>query len=254
MLSSTPAVYKEALGILASCSEHIPLIAKAIKTNILPRLANKGSMIDVGAGLGKLTEKLETEFDEITVLDINSEVRDELTKHEKYEVIISDFFDFQTDKKYDFVLCSHVMYHFNKTEMKSFIDKLQSLVKPGGYCFIALIAPRGRNHNFHIQLNPEYVNSSQIINILEEDNIPFERIEATAHRFITNSRYPMECLLKFLAVENCFAKQSASLGDEVIGKINRVVDEALVEAKVSGSDDNYVFAQEDEYVVIHCRP
>jgi hypothetical protein len=32
------------------------------------------------------------------------------------------------------------------------------------------------------------------------------------------------------------------------------VDEALVEAKVSGSDDNYVFAQEDEYVVIHCRP
>jgi hypothetical protein len=34
MLSSTPLEYKEALGILSDSSEHIPLIAEAIKHQV----------------------------------------------------------------------------------------------------------------------------------------------------------------------------------------------------------------------------
>jgi 16S rRNA A1518/A1519 N6-dimethyltransferase RsmA/KsgA/DIM1 with predicted DNA glycosylase/AP lyase activity len=86
MMSSSPAEYKEALGILANSSQHIELIAQAIKQKILPRLTKRNSLLDVGAGIGILTQRLESEFNEITVLDINPEVEKDLRSHSHYDL------------------------------------------------------------------------------------------------------------------------------------------------------------------------
>jgi SAM-dependent methyltransferase len=249
MLSSSLREYKEALGILAESSEHITLIAQVIKEKILPQLANKHSMLDVGAGIGVLTQHLECDFKEITVLDINTEVEKELSSHH-YDVKICDFFEFKTEKKYDFVLCSHVMYHFDERQMKDFINKLQSLVNPGGYCFIALIAPRGKNHQFHVKFNPDYLNSTQIIRILEQEKVSFDRIEAAApHHLKTNTVYEMRSLLKFFLIENCLRKNSSSLQSEETEKINKVIEEEVTNYQIPGSD-KCDYEQEDDYFVI----
>jgi SAM-dependent methyltransferase len=251
MLSSSYPEYKEALGILADSSQHIVLIAQAIKSKIIPKLVNKHSMIDVGAGMGILTQHLETEFQEITVLDINPEVEKDLRSH-NYDVKICDFFKFETDKKFDFVLCSHVMYHLDETQMKTFIDKLYSLVNPGGYCFIALIGPYGNNHDFHIKFNPDYVNSQQIIRILEKHHVEFERIEAIPHHITTSSNGKMRSLLKFFLVENCLRKSSALINAGEEKRMDEVLDAEVQKSKVPDSD-NYDISQRDDYLVLQGR-
>jgi 2-polyprenyl-3-methyl-5-hydroxy-6-metoxy-1,4-benzoquinol methylase len=260
MLSSSSSEYKEALGILADCSEHITLIADAIKQQIIPKLATRQSMIDVGAGMGILTKHLLAHFDKVTVLDINPEVENDLRSHKsshkyphKYDVEICDFFKYETDKKYDFVLCSHVMYHFSEAQMKTFIDKLQALVKPGGYCFIALIAPRGKNHDFHIKFNADYVNSHQIIRVLEKDEVKFEKIKAIQpHHLKTKNDYAMRSLLKFFLIENCLTKASSLLQADEVKIIDEIIDAEVNKAKLPDSGE-YDFEQEDDYIVIH-RP
>jgi SAM-dependent methyltransferase len=249
MLSSSAREYKEALGILANSSQHIPLIAQAIKQHVLPKITKKHSMIDVGAGIGILTHHFKSDFDEITVLDINPAVEVDLKVH-PYKVEICDFFKYETDKKYDFVLCSHVMYHFDEQQMKDFIIKLQSLVSPGGYCFIALIAPRGKNHLFHEKFKPDYVNSQQITKILEKEGVLFDRIEAASpHHLITDDPAMMRSLLKFFLIENCLRQASSSLPDEQIKLINILLDEEVAKAKLPDSNV-HDFEQEDDYFLI----
>jgi 2-polyprenyl-3-methyl-5-hydroxy-6-metoxy-1,4-benzoquinol methylase len=249
MMSSSPAEYKEALGILANSSQHIELIAQAIKQKILPRLTKRNSLLDVGAGIGILTQRLESEFNEITVLDINPEVEKDLRSHSHYDVKICDFFTFETDKKYDFVLCSHVMYHFDEAQMKTFIDKMQSLVNPGGCCFIALIAPRGKNHLFHIKFNANYVNSNQIINVLLRDNVSFDRLEAAApHHLQTKTECEMRSLLKFFLIENCLRKRSSAIQPDEHLQMNLILDEVVKGSQVASEE--FDFEQEDDYFVI----
>ncbi len=249
MLSSSTQEYKEALGILADSSQHIPLIAQAVKQHILPKIANKHSMIDVGAGIGILTHHFKADFKEITVLDINPAVEEDLKVH-PYKVEICDFFKYETDKKFDFVLCSHVMYHFDEQQMKDFIIKLQSLVNPGGYCFIALIAPRGKNHLFHIKFRPDYVNSQQIAKILESEGVAFDRIAAASpHHLITQDPGKMRSLLKFFLIENCLRQTSSSLQVEQIQLINTLLDEEVAKARLPDSNV-HDFEQEDDYFLI----
>jgi SAM-dependent methyltransferase len=248
MLSSSAREYKEALSILASSSEHINLIVQAIKEQILPNLANKNSMIDVGAGMGVLTSYLESEFKNITVVDINPKVKKELQLR-PYEVVIANFLEYVTDNKFDFVLCTHVMYHYNEQQMREFILKLLSLVNTGGYCFIALIAPRGKNHQFHTKFNENYVNSTQIINILDKEKIDYKRINATPHQLHTHNAYAMRSLLKFFLIENCLTKPSSSLHEEELQNINTIIDKEIKNSKIAGSED-YEFEQEDDYFII----
>jgi len=246
MLSSSSLEYKEALGILADSTLYVDHITDAISRQIIPRLSQTNTMIDVGAGMGILAYRLKNKFKEVTVVDVNPEVEKEL-KSLNFNVEICNFLDFRPERKYDFVLCSHVMYHYNSAEMKLFIDKLLSLVNPGGYCFIALIAPRGRNHVFHLQYNPNYVSSQQIISILDDEKIPYERIQAMAYPLISKDMHTMKSLLKFFLIENCQSNRSDLLPADEIDKIDRLSFSEAVKCK---SGDGYAFEQEDDYMVI----
>ncbi len=56
MIASREDVYREALCVLATASDHNNNTATFIKSRILPQLANKNSMLDVeGAGIGTMS-------------------------------------------------------------------------------------------------------------------------------------------------------------------------------------------------------
>ncbi len=64
-------------------------------------------------------------------------------------------------RKYDLVLCSHMLYHVEVREWPSFIKKLRGLLNPGGLLMINMMAQRGKHHEFCIQFNRNYRSSSQ---------------------------------------------------------------------------------------------
>ena len=245
MLSSSFGEYKEAIGILENTSKHTSLIEEAIKNKILPKLSHRRRFLDVGAGAGKVTKNLQNQFNEITAIEINPELKDAYAQT-KIKLYNCDFMKAELEGKFDLVLCSHVMYHLNKSEMLLFIDKLLSLVSPGGYCLIALMASRGQNHEFHEAFNPDYINSKQIIAILNERQIEYERIEAH-NSFTTDNVYSMRSLLKFFAIEDCQTKSTKNLSTEEIKRIEVTVEQQAIGCS---KEKGFELQQEEDYFIV----
>lgn len=245
MLSSSFVEYKEAIGILESTSKHIFLVSETVKSKILPKLVQRRRFLDVGAGAGGITKILQNEFEETFAVEINPELKG-IYSQSNITLYDCDFMQAKIDGQFDLVLCSHVMYHMNKNEMSLFIDKLLSLVSPGGYCFIALMAPRGQNHRFHNEFNPDYVNSNQIIELLNDRQRSHERIEAQ-NSFKANDISSMRNLLRFFAVEDCQTKSTKNFNDDEIKQMESKVEQQAEECK---TDKDFVLQQEEDYFII----
>ena len=233
--------YKKMLISFAQTSTHVDSSVNAIIEHIIPKLKSAHSVIDIGAGIGVMTQKLKPFFKEITVLDINPEVKSHLLA-EGFTVEIGDLLEFKTTKKFDLVICSHVLYLMDEDKIKRSIHKLSSLINEGGYCFIALTAPRGYSHPFLIKYNPNYINSKKILDILEKEKIPFQIIEPVPNQFKTKDRAEMSNLLKFSLIANC----SSTLNSQ---QVDKLVEEYVEKSKTDSG--YYDYAQQDDYIVIN---
>lgn len=245
MLSSSFNEYKIAIGILRDTSKHIALEIDIIKNKILSKLTHRGKLLDVGAGAGDLAKALQNEFDKVVAVEVNTQLKNAYDKT-NIELYTCDFMQAELKEKFDLIICSHVMYHLNKSEMSAFIDKLLSLVNPGGYCFITLMAARGQNHRFHAEFNPDYVNSNQIITILNERNIKYERIEAS-NSFTTNNEKNIVNLLEFFAIEDCQREKTQFFNPEKIKQIKLATERQATECL---TENGYELKQEEDYFIV----
>ena len=85
-------------------------------------------VLDVGGKDGKYTSKIS---EELTVLDINPQ---EINSNVKY--IKADILKFDTEEKYDLIVCSAVMEHFSLDEGKTIAKKINKFLKEDGFAFI----------------------------------------------------------------------------------------------------------------------
>ena len=99
-------------------------------------LIGKGSFIDVGAGNGDLTDLIKENFDRTVVVEPSERLFRMLEK-KKYDLAIkSTLEDLKLKEKFDFVLCSHVLY-YTKDWQKS-LEKMYKLTrKKGLLCIIS---------------------------------------------------------------------------------------------------------------------
>lgn len=240
----SPAEYKETINLLTKTSKHNHLIFEIIKTDVLPLLENKGSFLDVGSGPGLITKQLIPIFIESTAVEKNPELW-ELYKELPIQLFKGDWNNFQSDKSYDLVLCSHVLYHLDKEDMKEFIGKLLDYTSKYGVCFIAMMAPRGENHELHSSFNPEYIHSGLIKQILEEYGVSFELRKAT-NTFDADTFEQMANLCYFLILEDCLThEQRESLNEQVFKeKIQKAV------MKLKQPDGKFKLVQEEDYFII----
>jgi SAM-dependent methyltransferase len=245
MINSSFNEYKEAISILENTSKHPSLIEIIIKNKILPKLSQRNRLLDVGAGAGKITKTLQNQFDEIVAIEINPKLQDAYAQT-KIKLYNCDFMKAELKEKFDLVICSHVMYHLDKSKMQLFINKLLSVVASGGYCFIALMASRGQNHEFHKAFNPNYINSNQIITILNEQQIKYKRIEAH-NLFTTDNVYSMRSLLRFFALEDCQTHLTKNIGDDEIKRIDAIVEKQSSECS---KENGFELQQEEDYFII----
>ena len=239
--------YKKAIDVLSQTSQHNQLITVAIQQHVLPLLGKNPSLLDVGSGPGIVTRNLQPFFNSVTAIEPNLEMRSFYSKLE-IDLHSYEFALFDTQEQFDFVLCSHVLYHMPEERMKQFIKKLLKHTSKGGFCFIALMADRGENHSLHSQFNKNYTNSFLVKKILNELSIPYTVISAT-NRFQASQREDMLALCRFFVYEDCLSREvldhlSESESNEVESKISSICDSLLME------NGTYQLNQEEDYCLI----
>lgn len=245
IINSSLNDYKTALDILANTTQHIQFVTDLVHQEILPKLKTPRSLIDVGAGAGVLTARLKNDFQKITVVEVNPELKDILSQF-NYDVQIGDFFSLPIRELYDLVLCIHVMYHYDKNQSAEFIQRLLNVTQKNGFCLIVMMAPRGQNHRFHQEFNPDYINSQITLDILDQLKIPYQKIQMKNH-FTAKNFDQMFNLLKFFAIEDCLDKPSDKISSAEMQKIDETVKRQTEECK---QDDKYIVEQEEDYIII----
>lgn len=125
------------------------LIGLLISRGIQPH--NK-SIIDIGCGDGRLLRILQDEYNpkDISGLDCSPEAV-KLTKEMVPEADVSfdNLYLWNTNKKYDLVLCIEVMEHLGHPNLA--LDNLLQLTKADGYLLIVI--PNGRTDNWEGHIN-----------------------------------------------------------------------------------------------------
>lgn len=142
---------------IASTNER-KLIFKKLSMCVLPNI-KKGAFLDIGAGDGELARLLSPLFDESWVLEPNKIIGKKLRKAKCFnKVLIRPFEKFYTPKRFDLILCSHVLYYFPVAKWMDVVKSMARLLAKGGILVIVLITNRGHQFEFMESFRSENFN------------------------------------------------------------------------------------------------
>ncbi|AKT42897.1 class I SAM-dependent methyltransferase [Chondromyces crocatus] len=201
-ITLSPSDYATAFRLLTERSRHPEHLADIILKEIAPRLPERPSLLDIGAGPGKLDRLLAPHFASLTLLEPN---RAQLPEFDlpNARLFHTTLEAFETSETYDLVVCAHVLYHVPLAEWSAFLDRVLGLVRPGGHCVLALTAPRGQSYEVHHDFLDDGIFSDRLLRLLRDEQRPHTVVE-TRNVYTTSVAEEMYILLRFLVLENCF--------------------------------------------------
>ncbi len=127
-------------------------IAHAIEKRV--PLTRSMHLLDVGAGTGLLSRRLEPYVKKITAVDNSSGMLEKLSEVAPcIETVYSDILDFRTDEKFDGIVSSMTLHHIEDSQ--TLMKHLFSMLKEGGFITLADLAPEegdfhdGGNEDVH---------------------------------------------------------------------------------------------------------
>jgi len=245
----TPHDYRLAIEVLIKTSEHNDLLIDTIRQHVLPKLKQKTRFLDVRSGAAIITKNIAREFTYTAALEPNQELAP-IYKNFSGVWHRCSFADYTSSSLYDFVLCAHVLYHLPDQELKNFVEKLLALTKLGGICLIALMAPRGQHHQLQLSFNPNYVNSSHVIRILDYLGVSYTRLEAKNH-FKGSSFQDMLSLCRLFVLDGTFSPKEWQAMP--FNKKQEIQEKIVQFAKqlTTGRKGQYVLEQEEDYLIIY---
>jgi SAM-dependent methyltransferase len=112
---------------------------------LIARLAQRQSFLDIGAGGGDLTIPVSQSFEKTTVVEPNEIQADYLRRRCPRFAIINDYFD-RADlgqQRFDFILCSHVLYYIPEGRWLETIAKMYSHLEKDGCIALIIQSPIG---------------------------------------------------------------------------------------------------------------
>jgi len=124
------------------------------------------NLLDVGCGTGFITNFLAQRYQnlEIQGLDFSESIAYAAHFAKEHNLqsqfIRQNFLEFDSDKKYQLVLCQGVLHHI--PEFNKALDKLKYITEPNGYLILGLYHPFGK-------LLKKFFNLKYKNNILEKD-------------------------------------------------------------------------------------
>jgi len=117
---------------------------------IIAGLARRRCFLDVGAGGGDLTIPVSQSFDHTTVIEPNEQQTHHLRLRCPQFRIINDRWD-RADlgpERFDFILCSHVLYYIAKGQWLETIEKMYAHLEAGGCIALVIQSPIGEVAEF----------------------------------------------------------------------------------------------------------
>ena len=105
------------------------------------RLQGTETVLELGAGYGRIMKELASSCKKIVGIDISQDNVDfgneYLSDVKNAELLVMDAHDLQLETSFDVVLCLQNALSAMKTEPLSYVKKIMSLVSPGGKAFIS---------------------------------------------------------------------------------------------------------------------
>lgn len=117
---------------------------------IMAGLSKRRYFLDIGAGSGDLTIPISQSFEEITIVEPNAKQAGYLRRRCPHFIIYNDSWEsVNLDlKRYDFILCSHVLYYIKEDQWLSTIKKMYTHLEDGGRIAVVLQSPMGEVASF----------------------------------------------------------------------------------------------------------
>lgn len=133
--------YLMCLEILNKYSTEIPNAENFIVNNVLPRIKEKFSALDVGVGNGKISKLVGDNFSKLTFVDTSLEALENLSFPSKEVVKINkSILDIDLgNSSFDFILLSHVLYYLPEKEYFLLLKKLYNQLNEHG-CILIIIS------------------------------------------------------------------------------------------------------------------
>ena len=146
------AEYQRQLALFVQCSTEKGI--ELVKVGeILAELGRRRYFLDIGAGGGALTIPVSQSFGETTVVEPNELQASFLRRRCPGFKVYNDFWQ-KVDlgsRRYDFILCSHVLYYIGEGAWLTTIDKMYAHLEAGGRIAIVLQSPMGEVADFFNQ-------------------------------------------------------------------------------------------------------
>ncbi|WNG44018.1 class I SAM-dependent methyltransferase [Archangium minus] len=177
--------YATAFRVLAATARHPENIGQLVEERVLPRLPKQPALLDVGAGSGKVAERLAPHFSSLTLLEPNQAQLAGL-KLKKAKILLEPLERYHSPETYELVLCSHVMYHVPLSDWGEFIDRLLTFVRPGGYCLLLMAAARGPTYELCRDFTDTQRFSEQVIATVQQKRLAHE-VVAMMSGFVTKT-------------------------------------------------------------------
>lgn len=110
---------------------------------LLKMTNNSSSILDAGCGTGRLISKYEDHFKEITAVERDQSrlkesinLIDRLKLGSKVNFQLGKIQDLKEDKKFDTIICSHVLQHISTNDCESVVKKFSKIIHPKGLLLI----------------------------------------------------------------------------------------------------------------------
>ncbi|NTX12983.1 class I SAM-dependent methyltransferase [Myxococcus sp. CA051A] len=246
-ITMSPQEYATAFRLLAATARHPENIARVVEERMLPGLPLPRTLLDVGAGSGKVAERLAPHFGSLTLLEPNREQISGL-KLDKAKVLVEPLERYASTEQYELVLCSHVLYHVPLADWGAFMDRLLSFVRPGGYCLLIMAAARGPTYELCRDFAETLNFGELMLDTVRGKHLPHE-VLPTMSGFVAQTFEEMYTLCRFFVLEGCFtAEQLAAMSPDQARELDRKL--RLHAERCRGADGVYRLEQDEDLVLI----
>jgi hypothetical protein len=219
-ITMSPQEYATAFRLLAASAWHPENIQQVVEERILPRLPKQATLLDVGAGSGKVAERLAPHFSSLTLLEPN---QNQIAgfKLEKAKILLKPLEHYHSPERYELVVCSHVLY--------------------------VMAAARDPTYELCRDFSETMLFGEQLLTTMQHKQLPHE-VLPTMSGFVARTFEEMYTLCRFFVLEGCFtAEQLAALSEDEV----RALDARIrVHAERCRGDDGVYRLEQDEDLIL----
>jgi SAM-dependent methyltransferase len=228
-----------------NCSSYPEKIKKALEAEI--KESSKSSFLDIGAGPALLTRSIGKAYEKSTVVEPNPKYESSY-QNLGVEYFLDTFERVRLEDKYDFIFCSHMLYHVPQLEWPIVINKMDKLRKKGGRIAVTLVADHGPWYSFKKRFNKLTVHAGLLKNVLDNLNISYKTIPVTSSVRTRNPIQLKELVNVFAIGDNITPQMYASMTFEEKINLDQQLESIIEECKVR--KNYYELVMEDECLVI----